>query len=134
MIDLDMINEIKSWGFDIEKEYHKTKAHDGIVGIKDKVMTDLDIFNLWYEYYEDYLDLKYPELLEEIAINPVNVGDYKIYTKYKLYHDDAEEITTFSDYLGDEFEKYLKDNDIQLYDYDNSDIEEFFEQYGIEVY
>lgn len=99
MIDLEMIDKIEEWGFEIEREYHLTKAHDGIV-----------------------------------EINPVNVCDYKIYTKYKLYHDDAIELTTFSDFLGDEFEEYLKDNDIQLYDYDNSDIEEFFEQYGIEVY
>lgn len=88
MIDIEMINKIKEWGFDIEKDH----------------------------------------------------------TKYKLYHDDASEIIIFSDYLGDEFEEYLKDNYNDNYNYDGSSIweffeqnrieiiEEFFEQYGIEVY
>lgn len=60
--------------------------------------------------------------------------EYLYHVSYKLYHEDAIKLSMFSDYLGDEFEKYLKDNGIQVYDYDNSDIEEFFEQYGIEVY
>ena len=133
MINLEMINTIKDWGFDIEKEYHITKAHDGIIGIKDHKVNENEIFEI-YESNEEYLTFSYIELMEKLERQCDYIGDCKIYTKYKIYHEDAMEIITFSDYLGDEFEKYLKDNDIQVYDYDNSDIEEFFEQYGIEVY
>jgi hypothetical protein len=38
MIDIEMINAIEEWGFEIEKEYHRTKAHDGIIGIKDQLI------------------------------------------------------------------------------------------------
>ena len=133
MIDLKMINEIREWGFKVETEYHITKEHDGTIGVKDHIITVFDVFGIWSEYRE-YLDITFRELHENLNNAPAYIGDYKIYTKYKMYHDDAIELTTFSDYLGDEFEEYLKDNDIQLYDYDNSDIEEFFEQYGIELY
>lgn len=133
MINLEMINTIKDWGFDIEKEYHITKAHDGIIGIKDHKVNENEIFEI-YESNEEYLTFSYLELMEKLERQCDYIGDCKIYTKYKIYHEDAMEIITFSDYLGDEFEKYLKDNGIQVYDYDNSDIEEFFEQYGIEVY
>ena len=133
MINLEMINTIKDWGFDIEKEYHITKAHDGIIGIKDHKVNENEIFEI-YESNEEYLTFSYIELMEKLERQCDYIGDCKIYTKYKIYHEDAMEIITFSDYLGDEFEKYLKDNGIQVYDYDNSDIEEFFEQYGIEVY
>lgn len=133
MVDIEMINKIEEWGFDIEKEYHITKAHDGIIGIKDHKVNENEIFEI-YESNEEYLTFSYLELMEKLERQCDYIGDYKIYTKYKLYHEDAIELTLFSDYLGDEFEKYLKDNEIQVYDYDNSDIEEFFEQYGIEVY
>lgn len=133
MIDIEMINKIEEWGFEIEKEYHRTKAHDGIIGIKDQLINVFDVYDIRTEYRE-YLDITFKELIKKLETQPVYIGDYKIYTTYKLYNEDAIELTTFSDYLGDEFEKYLKDNGIQVYDYDNSDIEEFFEQYGIEVY
>lgn len=133
MINLEMINNIKEWGFDIEKEYHMTKAHDGIVGIKDHKVNENEIYEI-YESHEEYLAFTYLELMEKLESQHEYDGDFKLYTKYLLYHDVAIEIITFSDYLGDEFEKYLIDNGIQTYDYDNSDIEEFFEQYGIEVY
>lgn len=133
MINLEMINTIKDWGFDVEKEYHITKAHDGIIGIKDHKVNENEIFEI-YESNEEYLTFSYLELMEKLERQCDYIADCKIYTKYKIYHEDAMEIITFSDYLGDEFEKYLKDNGIQVYDYDNSDIEEFFEQYGIEVY
>lgn len=133
MVDIEMINEIEEWGFEIEKEYHRTKAHDGIIGIKDRLINVFDVYDIRTEYQE-YLDITFKELIEKLETQPVYIGDYKIYTTYKLYNEDAIELTTFSDYLGDEFEEYLKDNGIQVYDYDNSDIEEFFEQYGIEVY
>lgn len=133
MVDIEMINKIEEWGFEIEKEYHRTKAHDGLIGIKDQLINVFDVFDIWTEYQE-YLDITFKELIEKLENEPFYIGDYKIYITYKLYHVYAEELTTFSDYLGDKFEKYLKDNGIQVYDYDNSDIEEFFEQYGIEVY
>ena len=79
MIDIEMINTIEEWGFDL-------------------------------------------------------IEDYWFYKKYKLYHEDAIKLISFSDYLGDEFEKYLIDNDIELDCWQISDMEEFFEQYGIEVY
>lgn len=85
MIDLEMINKIEEWGYEIEKEY-------------------------WH-----YVDCK----IEVI---------------YKLYHEDAIKLTTFSYYLGDEFEKYLKDNEIELENWQPSDVEDFFEQYGIELF
>lgn len=78
MINLEMINTIKEWGFNIEKEY-----------------------------------------------NP---------TKYLLNYEEATELISFSDYLGDEFENYLREYDIQIFDYELSDIGEFFEKYGIEIY
>ena len=62
------------------------------------------------------------------------IEDYWFYKKIKLYHEDAIKLISFSDYLGDEFEEYLKDNEIELGNWENSDIGEFFEQYGIEVY
>lgn len=133
MIDIEMINEIIKWGFIIDKEYHRTRAHDGIIGIKDKIITETDVLEIW-SINAEYLDITFTETLERLETQPVYIGDYKIYTTYKLYNEDAIELTTFSDYLGDNFEEYLRDNGIQVYDYDNSDIEEFFEQYGIEVY
>lgn len=133
MIDIEMINKIEEWGFGIEQEYHRIKAHDGIIGIKDQLINVFDVFDIWTEYQE-YLDITFKELIEKLENEPFYIGDYKIYITYKLYHEDAIELTTFSNYLGDEFEEYLKDNGIQVYNYDNSDIEEFFEQYGIEVY
>lgn len=133
MIDIEMINKIEELGFEIEKEYHRTKAHDGIIGIKDQLINAFDVFYIWTEYQE-YLDITFKELIEKLENEPFYIGDYKIYITYKLYHEDAIELTTFSDYLGDNFEEYLRDNGIQVYDYDTSDIEEFFEQYGIEVY
>lgn len=54
--------------------------------------------------------------------------------KYKLYHEEANCLISLSEYLGDEFEEYLKDNNIELDSWQISDMEEFFEQYGIEVY
>lgn len=60
--------------------------------------------------------------------------DWKKEVKYKLYHEDAIKLTTFSDYLGNEFEKYLKDNEIELENWQPSDVEEFFEQYEIELF
>lgn len=133
MIDIEMINTIEEWGFEIEKEYHRTKAHDGIIGIKDQLINVFDVFDIWTEYQE-YLDITFKELIEKLENEPAYIGDYKIYTKYKLYHEYAKELTTFSDYLGDEFEEYLKDNEIELVNWQPSDVEEFFEQYGIEVY
>lgn len=133
MIDFEMIEKIEEWGFEIEKEYHRTKAHDGIIGIKDQLINVFDIFDIWTEYQE-YLDITFKELIEKLENEPFYIGDYKIYTTYKLYHVYAEELTIFSDYLGDEFEKYLKDNEIELGNWQPSDVEEFFEQYGIEVY
>ena len=62
------------------------------------------------------------------------IKDYWFCKKYKLYHVDAIKLIMFSDYLGDEFEKYLKDNEIELGNWQPSDVEEFFEKYGIEVY
>lgn len=133
MIDFEMINTIEEWGFEMEKEYHRTKAHDGIIGIKDQLINVFDVFDIW-TVYQEYLDITFKELIEKLENEPFYIGDYKIYITYKLYHEDAIGLTTFSDYLGDNFEEYLRDNGIQVYDYDNSDIEEFFEQYGIEVY
>ena len=133
MINLDMINEIKSWGFDIEKEYHMTKAHDGIIGIKDRVVTPAKIADLYTEYSK-YLDFGYLTLMEKLETETEYIGDYKIYTKYKLYHEEAIKLIMLSEYLGDEFEKYLKDIEIELENWQPSDMEEFFEQYGIEVY
>lgn len=60
--------------------------------------------------------------------------DCEIEVLYKLYHVEAYKLIMFSEYLGDEFEKYLKDNDIELGDWQPSDVEEFFEQFGITVY
>lgn len=133
MIDFEMIEKIEEWGFEIEKEYHRTKAHDGIIGIKDQLINVFDVFDIWTEYQE-YLDITFKELIEKLENEPFYIGDYKIYTTYKLYHVYAEELTTFSEYLGDEFEKYLKDNEIALGNWQPSDVEEFFEQYGIELY
>lgn len=131
MVDIEMINKIEECGFEIEKEYHRTKAHDGIIGIKDQLINVFDVFDIWTEYQE-YLDITFKELIEKLENDPFYIGDYKIYTTYKLYHEYAEELTTF--YLDDEFEKYLKDNNIKLDNWQISDMEEFFEQYGIEVY
>lgn len=61
-------------------------------------------------------------------------ADDKIEVKYKLYHEEANCLISLSEYLGDEFEEYLKDNNIELDNWQISDMEEFFEQYGIEVY
>lgn len=133
MINFEMINKIKEWGFTVEKEYHRTKAHDGIIGIKDKIITENELFDFCYEH-EYYIELDYSELLEKVATETVYCGDYKIYTKYKLYHEDAEKLVTLADYLNDEFTDYLDLYDITRYDWEASDIEEFFEQYGIEVY
>lgn len=133
MINLDMINEIKSWGFDIEKEYHMTKAHDGIIGIKDRIVTAGKIADLYTEYSK-YLDFGYLTLMEKLETEAEYIGDYKIYTKYKLYHEDAEELVILGDYLNDEYIEYLEHNDITSHGLEASDIEEFFEQYGIEVY
>jgi hypothetical protein len=133
MIDIEMINAIEEWGFKIEKEYHRTKAHGGIIGIKDQLINVFDVFDIWKEYQE-YLDITFKELIEKLENEPAYIGDYKIYITYKLYHEYAEELTTFSLYLGDEFEKYLIDNEIELGNWQPSDVEEFFEQYGIEVY
>lgn len=136
MIDFEMIEKIEEWGIDVEREYHKKKAHQGIIGINDDIITELGVYEIFSEYKEYLVSNidSYDEFLKVLDTNPVYIGDFIIYTKYKIYHEDAIELTTFSDYLGDEFEEYLKDNGIQVYDYDNSDIEEFFEQYGIELY
>lgn len=131
MIDSEMINTIEELGFEIEKEYHRTKAHDGIIEIKDQLINVFDVFDIWTEYQE-YLDITFKELIEKLENEPFYIGDYKIYTTYKLYHVYAEELTTF--YLDYEFEKYLKDNEIELGNWQPSDVGEFFEQYGIEVY
>lgn len=131
MVNIEMINKIEEWGFGIEKEYHRTKAHDGIIEIKDQLINVFDVFDIWTEYQE-YLDITFKELIEKLENEPFYIGDYKIYTTYKLYHVYAEELTTF--YLDYEFEKYLEDNEIELGNWQHSDVEEFFEQYGIEVY
>lgn len=60
--------------------------------------------------------------------------EYWYHVSYKLYHEDAYKLSMFSEYLGDEFEKYLKDNEIELENWQPSDVEEFFEQYGIELF
>lgn len=133
MINLEMINNIKEWGFNIDKEYHITKAHDGIIGIKEHKVNENDIFEI-YKSHEEYLTYTYLELMEKLESQHEYIGDYKIYTKYLLNYDNANELISFSDYLGDDFENYLRENDIQIYDYELSDISEFFEQYGIEVY
>ena len=133
MVDFEMINKIEEWGFEIEKEYHRTKAHDGIIGIKDQLINVFDILDVWIEYQE-YLDITFKELIEKLENEPAYIGDYKIYTIYKIPDYYAIELTTFSDYLGDEFEKYLKDNEIELVNWQPSDVEEFFEQYGIELF
>lgn len=133
MINLEMINTIKEWGFNIEKEYHVTKAHDGIIGIKDHKVNETEIFEI-YESHEEYLTFTYFELMEKMESQHEYIGDYKIYTKYLLNYESATELISFSDYLGDEFENYLREYDIQIYDYELSDIGEFFEKYGIEIY
>lgn len=91
------------------------------------------LFDIWTEYQE-YLDITFKELIEKLENEPFYIGDYKIYTTYKLYHEEAIKLIMLSEYLGDEFEKYLNDNDIELENWQPSDMEEFFEQYGIEVY
>ena len=67
-------------------------------------------------------------------INKIKEWGIDIEEKYKLYHEEANCLISLSEYLGDEFEKYLKDNNIELDNWQISDMEEFFEQYGIEVY
>lgn len=133
MIDFEMIEKIEEWGFEIEKEYHRTKAHDGIIGIKDQLINVFDVFDIWTEYQE-YLDITFKELIEKLENEPFYIGDYKIYITYKLYHEEAIKLIMLSEYLGDEFEKYLKDIEIELENWQPSDMEKFFEQYGIEVY
>ena len=136
MIDIEMIKKIEEWGIDIEREYHKKKAHQGIIGINDDIITELGVYEIFSEYREYLVSNidSYDEFLKVLDTNPVYVGDFIICTKFKIYHEDALVLTTFSDYLGDEFEEYLKDNDIELENWQPSDVEEFFEQYGIEVY
>ena len=70
----------------------------------------------------------------EIEKEYLKYADDKIEVKYKLYHEEANCLISLSEYLGDEFEEYLKDNNIELDNWQISDMEEFFEQYGIEVY
>ena len=67
-------------------------------------------------------------------INNIIEWGFDIKEGYKIYHEDAIQLISFNDYLGDEFEKYLKDNDIELENWQLSDVEEFFEQYGIELF
>ena len=127
MIDFKMIEKIEEWGFEIGKEYwyhvsYKLYHEDAI---------KLCMFN---EYLGDDFEKYLKDNDIELENEPFYIGDYKIYTTYKLYHVYAEELTTFSDYLADEFEKYLKDNEIEPENWQPSDLEEFFEQYGIEVY
>lgn len=74
------------------------------------------------------IDFEMIEKIEEWGI------DVKIVQKGELYHEDAIMLILLGDYLGDEFEEYLKDNEIELENWQPSDVEEFFEQYGIEVY
>ena len=45
-----MIETITEWGFDIEIEYHQTKANEGIKGIKDEIITSTELFTIWYIY------------------------------------------------------------------------------------
>ena len=132
MINIEKIETIIEWGFDIEIEYHQTKANEGIKGIKDEIITSTELFTIWY-IYQDYLDFDFDELLEMLKRNPVYIGFYKFYTTYKIRHDDALTLITFSDYLNAEFYGYLRKNNILAWTYNNSDIEGFFEQYGIKV-
>lgn len=60
--------------------------------------------------------------------------EYLGQVSYKLYQVDAIKLIMFNEYLGEEFEKYLKDNDIKLDNWWPLDVEEFFEQYGIELF
>ena len=67
-------------------------------------------------------------------INNIKEWGFDIKEGYKIYHEDAIKLISFNDYLGEEFEEYLKDNDIEIR-FEHSDVEEFFfVQYGIEVY
>lgn len=136
MINLEMINKIEEWGIDVEREYHKKKAHQGIIGINDDIITELGVYEIFYEYKEYLVSNidSYDEFLKVLDTNPVYIGDFIIYTKFKIYHEEADCLICLSDYLGDEFEEYLKDNNIELDNCQISDMEEFFEQYGIEVY
>lgn len=141
MIDFEMIEKIQEWGIDVEREYHKKKAHQGIIGINDDIInddiiTELGVYEIFCEYKEYLVSNidSYDEFLKVLDKNPVYVGDFIIYTKFKIYHEEANCLISLSEYLGDEFEEYLKDNNIELYNWQISDMEEFFEQYGIEVY
>lgn len=136
MIDFEMIEKIQEWGIDVEREYHKKKAHQGIIGINDDIITELGVYEIFSEYKEYLVSNidSYNEFLKVLDKNPVYVGDFIIYTKFKIYHEEANCLISLSEYLGDEFEKYLKDNNIDLDNWQISDMEEFFEQYGIEVY
>lgn len=136
MIDFEMIEKIEEWGIDVEREYHKKKAHQGIIGINDDIITELGVYEIFSEYKEYLVSNidSYDEFLKVLDTNPVYIGDFMIYTKFKIYHKEANCLISLSDYLGDEFEEYLKDSEIELGNWDISDIEEFFEQYGIEVY
>lgn len=136
MIDFEMIEKIEEWGIDVEREYHKKKAHQGIIGINDDIITELGVYEIFSEYKEYLVSNidSYDEFLKVLDTNPVYIGDFIIYTKFKIYHKEANCLISLSDYLGDEFEKYLKDNDIELENWQLSDVEEFFEQYGIELF
>lgn len=136
MIDFEMIEKIEEWGIDVEREYHKKKAHQGIIGINDDIITELGVYEIFSEYKEYLVSNidSYDEFLKVLDTNPVYIGDFIIYTKFKIYHEEANCLISLSDYLGDEFEKYLKDSEIELGNWDISEMEEFFEQYGIEVY
>ena len=78
MINIKMIETIIEWKFDIKIEYHKTKAHEGIKGIKDEIITSTELFTIWY-IYQDYLDFDFDELLEMLKRDPVYIGFYKFY-------------------------------------------------------
>lgn len=136
MIDFEMIEKIEEWGIDVEREYHKKKAHQGIIGINDDIITELGVYEIFSEYKEYLVSNidSYDEFLKVLDKNPVYVGDFIIYTKFKIYHEEANCLISLGDYLGDEFEEYLKDSNIDLDNWQISDMEEFFEQYGIEVY
>lgn len=136
MIDFEMIEKIEEWGIDVEREYHKKKAHQGIIGINDDIITELGVYEIFSEYKEYLVSNidSYDEFLKVLDTNPVYIGDFIIYTKFKIYHEEANFLISLSDYLGDEFEKYLKDSEIELGNWDICEMEEFFEQYGIEVY
>lgn len=130
----DMIRNWVNW--EMENRCYKDEDAEGneiliCKNLDDSIIVIDDDDDNFIKFSEKLFEDFENELNE---IGKINVGDYDILKVSYIRVDDVEKLIFGDGFLAEDFEKYLKENNIELSNWDNTDVSEFFDEFGIEIW